>query len=163
MMAIDGPALGDRFTRARYERSRQRVEPDRGDLIDFPCSPEWVGFYAERGLTRDYPPEFYERRPSPEPDPDVPEVGYIQECVCGRWTVIEGGRRLNWPEETPHDHTRRSQVQPVQPVQPKVRPVPAVPSNAKGVHQAKIAGQNDQQPHLGRGGALLDGLLEGKP
>jgi hypothetical protein len=29
------------------------------DLIDFPCSPDWVRHYASRGMTRDYPPEYY--------------------------------------------------------------------------------------------------------
>ena len=30
------------------------------DLIDFPCSPLWVSHYASRGMTQDYPPEYYE-------------------------------------------------------------------------------------------------------
>ena len=30
------------------------------DCIDFPCSPIWASFYASQGLTRDYPPEYYQ-------------------------------------------------------------------------------------------------------
>jgi hypothetical protein len=30
------------------------------DLIDFPCSPLWVSHYASKGMTRDYPREYYE-------------------------------------------------------------------------------------------------------
>jgi hypothetical protein len=31
------------------------------DLIDFPCSPDWVTHYAREGITADYPREYYEK------------------------------------------------------------------------------------------------------
>lgn len=33
-----------------------------GDLIDYPCSPDWASYYASRGLTKDFPPEFYHQK-----------------------------------------------------------------------------------------------------
>lgn len=30
------------------------------DLIDFPCSPMWASYYASKGMTRDYPREYYD-------------------------------------------------------------------------------------------------------
>lgn len=30
------------------------------NMIDFPCAPCWVRHYAERGLTPDYPSDYYE-------------------------------------------------------------------------------------------------------
>ena len=36
-----------------------RESLSRGDLIDFPCSPDWISHYARLGLTPDYPPEYY--------------------------------------------------------------------------------------------------------
>jgi len=29
------------------------------EMIDFPCAPCWVSYYATKGMTRDYPSEFY--------------------------------------------------------------------------------------------------------
>lgn len=35
---------------------------DLTQSIDFPCSPAFASFYASQGMTRDYPPEYYQNR-----------------------------------------------------------------------------------------------------
>jgi hypothetical protein len=40
---------------------KKRPASEQLDSIDFPCSPAWVSYYAECGLTRDFPPEYYRR------------------------------------------------------------------------------------------------------
>lgn len=32
------------------------------NMIDFPCSPAWASYYAEQGLTQDYPREYYDMK-----------------------------------------------------------------------------------------------------
>ena len=39
---------------------------NQSDLVDFPCSPDWYSHYARRGMTPDYPPDFY-RQPASLP------------------------------------------------------------------------------------------------
>ena len=52
---------------------RNRFAPKPGeDLIDFCCSPDWAHWYAGRGMTPDYPPEYYQK-------PDTVAVEKIQE------------------------------------------------------------------------------------
>ncbi len=29
------------------------------DLIDFPCSEDWISYYAQKGMTPDFPPSYY--------------------------------------------------------------------------------------------------------
>ena len=43
------------------------------DLIDFPCSPDWVTQYARMGMTPDYPREYYEK-PSTLPVEQIREL-----------------------------------------------------------------------------------------
>ena len=43
------------------------------DLIDFCCSPDFVRHYASRGMTPDYPPEFY-RMPAALPLEQIKEL-----------------------------------------------------------------------------------------
>lgn len=52
----------------------QRALEQGADLIDFPCSPTWVRHYAELGITRDYPPEFYQRPQPSFSDEDIAEM-----------------------------------------------------------------------------------------
>ena len=47
------------------------------DAIDFPCSPAWVTHYAKRGLTPDYPDDYYRSSISD----DTKEL--IDEAVTG--------------------------------------------------------------------------------
>jgi hypothetical protein len=52
------------------------------ELIDFPCSPDWVRHYAGLGMTRDYPAEYYQK-------PDTMTVERIRELEA-RIAELEG-------------------------------------------------------------------------
>ena len=43
------------------------------DLIDFPVSVSWASYYAEQGMTKDYPQEFY-RMPVSLPIEQIKEL-----------------------------------------------------------------------------------------
>ena len=56
--------------------------PQGEDLIDFPCSPNWVSHFANQGLTRDYPRSFYLDKKSLQPNE-----------VTNRDSILGGGGR----------------------------------------------------------------------
>ena len=39
--------------------STEQYQHQDYERIDFPCAPCWVSYYAMKGMTHDYPPEFY--------------------------------------------------------------------------------------------------------
>jgi len=54
------------------------------DLIDFACAPIWAEHYADRGMTQDYPPEFYYRIPQAREEPREPEPQWTQR----QWDTV---------------------------------------------------------------------------
>ncbi len=57
------------MTSAPQQTTVLRATVAAEDAIDFPCAPVWVRHYAAHGMTTDYPPEFYQPRPTTEPNP----------------------------------------------------------------------------------------------
>ena len=54
------------------------------DLIDFPCAPIWAKHYADRGMTQDYPPEFYYAPQPAQEEPREPEPQWTQR----QWDTV---------------------------------------------------------------------------
>ncbi len=57
MINPDGTLKGYEFSKG-YDPDAPPVYVE-GDLIDFPCSPAFVRHFANLGLTKDFPPEYY--------------------------------------------------------------------------------------------------------
>ena len=66
----DGTLKGFEFSKG-YDPEASPVFtsiPKDEDLIDFPCSPDFVRHFAYQGLTKDYPSEFYLDKKSLQPN-----------------------------------------------------------------------------------------------
>lgn len=57
----DGTLKGYEFSKGYDPRDDDTpaYTHQEGDMIDFSCSPDWVGYFANQGMTTDYPPSFY--------------------------------------------------------------------------------------------------------
>lgn len=74
----------------------QRAISHGADLIDFPCSPLWVGHYASLGLTKDFPPEFYQE-PQPVDRFDIEQITSLATAVEDLEVDVEDlQKKLRW-------------------------------------------------------------------
>lgn len=90
----------------------QRALDQGADLIDFPCSPTWVAHYAELGITRDYPPEFYQHPQPTEPDEDIAKMqSDINRLKAGSKTMWHKIKSLKDKPATP-----TKQPSPIKPI-----------------------------------------------
>ena len=63
----DGTLKGYEFSEGYDPESPPTWTPVREDSIDFCCSPIFVRHYAEQGLTKDYPSDFYLQKKTEQP------------------------------------------------------------------------------------------------
>lgn len=72
--------------RARHRREEALVRKSilQGDAIDFPTSVQWVSYFAERGLTPDFPDAFYRPAVNAEVEDLKRRVAELEKIVAGK-------------------------------------------------------------------------------
>ena len=74
----------------------QRAIARGADLIDFPVSALWASHYASLGLTKDFPPEFYQEA-EPVDEFDIEQITRLAGSVDGLEADVDDlNRKLRW-------------------------------------------------------------------
>ncbi len=84
---------------AEQIRNMRKAGMTPEDAIDFPVSPDFASFYASQGMTRDYPPEYYQNQGSARLTAQLEELESRIAELEGKKAVIKYIMPIKPPEK----------------------------------------------------------------
>lgn len=84
------------------------------DMCDYPLSPTWISYYADQGMTPDYPEAYYYKLPERQ-EPQWDEPDWVKRQV-GIIHQLQG--KINFLQNKINEHLDRKSPKSNKPIRP---------------------------------------------